>query len=203
MLPWSGTSAGGGYSTVGHLLLFANALQNGKLLDPTLLDQATKDQTRKSYGLGFYVLKGGAYGHGGGSPDMNGELHILPPSGYVLIALANHKPVLWPLTWPAISNRSCPTKHLKRGGRAALVTEVQASVQPLPWYQATMEAAHSYGRINYSRIISDQEVIRLCPISPLIGANKDLLILIRSSMSALANKRQPSTPSAFTPFISQ
>jgi D-alanyl-D-alanine carboxypeptidase len=33
-LPWSCTSAGGGYSTVGDLLLFANALQSGKLLDP-------------------------------------------------------------------------------------------------------------------------------------------------------------------------
>jgi D-alanyl-D-alanine carboxypeptidase len=93
-LPWSGTSAGGGYSTVGDLLLFANALQSGKLLDPALLDQATKDQTRKNYGLGFYVLKGGAYGHGGGSPGMNGELHILPPSGYVLIALSNRDPFM-------------------------------------------------------------------------------------------------------------
>lgn len=31
-MPWSGTSAGGGYSTVGDLMLFAEALQSGKLL---------------------------------------------------------------------------------------------------------------------------------------------------------------------------
>ena len=31
MMPWSGTSAGGGYSTVRDLLLFAEALQSGKL----------------------------------------------------------------------------------------------------------------------------------------------------------------------------
>lgn len=89
-MPWSGTSAGGGYSTVGDLLLFAEALQAGKLLDPALLKQATTgDATHPDYGMGFYVLPGGAYGHGGGAPGINGELHILPRDGYVLVALAN------------------------------------------------------------------------------------------------------------------
>ena len=90
-LPWSGTSAGGGYSTVHDLLLFAEALQNGKLISPALLKQATTDQTHQGYGLGFYVLPEG-YGHGGGSIGINGELHILPERGYVLIALANRDP---------------------------------------------------------------------------------------------------------------
>jgi CubicO group peptidase (beta-lactamase class C family) len=58
-LPWSGTSAGGGYSTVGDLLLFANALESGKLIDPALLRQATTDQTHGRYGFGFYVFAGG------------------------------------------------------------------------------------------------------------------------------------------------
>ena len=44
-MPWSGTSAGGGYSTVGDLLLFAEALQTGKLLDRALLKQATTGDT--------------------------------------------------------------------------------------------------------------------------------------------------------------
>jgi D-alanyl-D-alanine carboxypeptidase len=91
-LPWSGTSAGGGYSTVHDLLRFAEALQNGKLLGPALLKEATTDQTHKGYGLGFYVLKDGGYGHGGGSPGVNGESHILPRTGYVLIALVNRDP---------------------------------------------------------------------------------------------------------------
>jgi len=93
-LPWSGTSAGGGYSTVGDLLLFANALQSGKLLDPALLHQATTDQTHTGYGFGFYVLKDGIYGHGGGSPGMNGEMHILPKQGYVVVVLANRDPYM-------------------------------------------------------------------------------------------------------------
>lgn len=92
-LPWSGTSAGGGYSTVHDLFLFAQALQAGTLLSPELLKEATKGSAaRADYGLGFYVLPEGGYGHGGGAPGINGELHILPRSGYTLIALANRDP---------------------------------------------------------------------------------------------------------------
>lgn len=92
-MPWSGTSAGGGYSTVGDLLRFAEALQDGKLLSPALLKEAiTGGAANPEYGLGFYVLPEGAYGHGGGAPGINGELHILPRSGYVLVALVNRDP---------------------------------------------------------------------------------------------------------------
>lgn len=90
-LPWSGTSAGGGYSTVGDLLLFAEALQSGKLLDPELLRQATSDQSRAGYGFGFNTFKDGTYGHGGGAPGVNGEMHILP-SGYIVVVLENLDP---------------------------------------------------------------------------------------------------------------
>ncbi len=93
-LPWSGTSAGGGYSTVGDLLLFAEALESGKLLDRALLVQATTDQTHHGYGFGFYVLPNGGYGHGGGAPGINGEMHILPAQGYVLVVLANRDPFM-------------------------------------------------------------------------------------------------------------
>jgi D-alanyl-D-alanine carboxypeptidase len=92
-MPWSGTSAGGGYSTVHDLLLFADALQTGKLLNRALLGEATTaDAVHQDYGLGFYVLRGGGFGHGGGAPGINGELHILPQNGYVLVALANRDP---------------------------------------------------------------------------------------------------------------
>jgi len=92
-MPWSGTSAGGGYSTVRDLFLFAEALQSGKLLSPELLREATQaSPKRQDYGMGFYVLPDGGYGHGGGAPGINGELHILPHSGYVLVALANRDP---------------------------------------------------------------------------------------------------------------
>lgn len=89
--PWSGTSAGGGYSTTGDLLLFANALKSGKLLATELLKQATTPQSASSYGFGFYALEGGGYGHGGGAPGVNAEMHILP-SGYVVIVLENLDP---------------------------------------------------------------------------------------------------------------
>jgi D-alanyl-D-alanine carboxypeptidase len=92
-MPWSGTSAGGGYSTVHDLFLFAQALQVGTLLSPDLLKEATHaSKLREDYGLGFYVLPSGGYGHGGGAPGINGELHILPQRGYILVALANRDP---------------------------------------------------------------------------------------------------------------
>ena len=92
-MPWSGTSAGGGYSTVHDLFLFAEALQSGKLLDPKLLQEATQaSPKRRDYGMGFYVLQDGGYGHGGGGPGIDGEMHILPHGGYVLVALANRDP---------------------------------------------------------------------------------------------------------------
>lgn len=92
-MPWSGTSAGGGYSTVRDLFLFAEALQSGKLLGPELLREATQASPKRlDYGMGFYVLPDGGYGHGGGAPGINGELHILPHNGYVLVALANRDP---------------------------------------------------------------------------------------------------------------
>jgi CubicO group peptidase (beta-lactamase class C family) len=92
-MPWSGTSAGGGYSTVHDLFLFARALQAGTLLPPDLLNEATHGSNLwGDYGLGFYVLAGGGYGHGGGAPGINGELHILPQSGYIIVALANRDP---------------------------------------------------------------------------------------------------------------
>jgi CubicO group peptidase (beta-lactamase class C family) len=92
-MPWSGTSAGGGYSTVRDLFLFAEALQSGKLLGPELLREATQASSKRlDYGMGFYVLPDGGYGHGGGAPGINAELHILPQSGYVLVVLANRDP---------------------------------------------------------------------------------------------------------------
>jgi CubicO group peptidase (beta-lactamase class C family) len=90
-LPWSGTSAGGGYSTTGDLLRFANALQAGKLLDPELLKEATSDQSHANYGFGFSAFKDGSYGHGGGAPGVNGELRIFP-TGYVVVVLENLDP---------------------------------------------------------------------------------------------------------------
>jgi CubicO group peptidase (beta-lactamase class C family) len=93
-LPWRGTAAGGGYSTAGDLLRFAQALESGTLLSKALLAQATSVQ-RERYGFGFDVRGDGRlrnYGHGGGAPGMNGELRVFPEQGLVIVGLANLDP---------------------------------------------------------------------------------------------------------------
>jgi CubicO group peptidase (beta-lactamase class C family) len=93
-LPWRGTSAGGGYSTVGDLLRFAQALESGTLLSEATLAEATRPH-QQQYGFGFDVQGQGSlgsYGHGGGAPGMNGELRVFPQLGYVVVSLSNLDP---------------------------------------------------------------------------------------------------------------
>ena len=93
-LPWRGTAAGGGYSTVGDLLRFAWALGSGTLISMTTLAEATRPY-RQQYGYGFDVQGQGSlrsYGHGGGAPGMNGELRSFPELGYVVVSLSNLDP---------------------------------------------------------------------------------------------------------------
>jgi D-alanyl-D-alanine carboxypeptidase len=93
-LPWRGTAAGGGYSTVGDLLRFAQALDSGRLISEATLAEATRPH-QEQYGFGFDVQgqgRLGSYGHGGGAPGMNGELRIFPQLGYVVVALSNLDP---------------------------------------------------------------------------------------------------------------
>jgi CubicO group peptidase (beta-lactamase class C family) len=94
-LPWRGTAAGGGYSTVGDLLRFAEALEAGKLISKKMLAEATKAQVEGGYGFGFDTKDEGplrSYGHNGGAPGMNGDLRIFPQLGTVLVALSNLDP---------------------------------------------------------------------------------------------------------------
>ncbi|HEX6397077.1 MAG TPA: serine hydrolase domain-containing protein [Steroidobacteraceae bacterium] len=100
-LPWRGTSAGGGYSTVGDLQKFAQALLAHRLLDAkhTSLVLTGKVDTprrglRYAYGFEDAELPNGLHrvGHGGGAPGMNGVLAIYPEAGYVVVVLANRDP---------------------------------------------------------------------------------------------------------------
>lgn len=100
-LPYRGTSAGGGYSTVGDLLKFANALMSNKLLDVQHTDLVTTGKVdaprpgaKYAYGFEDEMTPSGArrIGHGGGAPGMNGILSIFPSSGYVIVVLANRDP---------------------------------------------------------------------------------------------------------------
>ncbi|HET9803560.1 MAG TPA: serine hydrolase domain-containing protein, partial [Candidatus Acidoferrum sp.] len=95
-LPYRGTSAGGGYTTVEDLLKFANALRNHKLLDAEYTDLLTTghaDTPRgMKYAYGFMDNREDGtrwVGHGGGAPGMNGDLRIYPDSGYVIAVLSN------------------------------------------------------------------------------------------------------------------
>jgi CubicO group peptidase (beta-lactamase class C family) len=95
-LPYRGTSAGGGYSTVEDLLRFANAIQGRKLLNDEYTKLLTTGKVEVSegskYAYGFQETtdSGLRYlGHSGGAPGMNGELRIYPDTGYVVVALGN------------------------------------------------------------------------------------------------------------------
>ena len=109
-LPYRGTSAGGGYSTAGDLVRFANALLGHKLLDATHTELVTTGKVdlpagmgggRYAYGFqdqavgataGREASTGRWIGHSGGAPGMNGELIIYPRSGYIVAVLSNLDP---------------------------------------------------------------------------------------------------------------
>jgi D-alanyl-D-alanine carboxypeptidase len=102
-LPYRGTSAGGGYSTAGDLLRFANALASHVLLNPQYTVMLTTGRVRmpslpdedRLYALGFSDRTANGircFGHDGGAPGMNGVLDVCPVPGYTFVALANSDP---------------------------------------------------------------------------------------------------------------
>jgi len=111
-LPYRGTSAGGGYTTVEDLQKFASALLNHKLLDAEhteLLTTGHADTPRgEKYAYGFMDNREDGvrwFGHGGGAPGMNGDLRIYPDSGYVIAVLANMDPQAAERIASYVSNR--------------------------------------------------------------------------------------------------
>jgi D-alanyl-D-alanine carboxypeptidase len=100
-LPLKGTPAGGGYSTVGDLLRFAEALTANRLLDAEHTRLLTGggatlgNGTFYRYDFSGALSDGRRYvGHSGGAPGMNGELRIFPDSAYVVAVLSNRDPPL-------------------------------------------------------------------------------------------------------------
>ena len=98
-LPYRGTAAGGGYSTVGDLARFAVALREHRLLDPAhtalLLGGKVTIGQGSRYAYGFFDRAPAGrrlVGHGGGAPGMNGALTFEPNGGYVVVVLANLDP---------------------------------------------------------------------------------------------------------------
>jgi D-alanyl-D-alanine carboxypeptidase len=105
-LPYRASSAGGGLSTVGDLLKFAEALMGHKLLNADYTDLLITGKVNTSgggrYAYGFEDGRKdgvGAVGHSGGAPGMSGDLRIYIPSGYAIAVLSN----LDPPTAPQVS----------------------------------------------------------------------------------------------------
>jgi CubicO group peptidase (beta-lactamase class C family) len=111
-LPYRGTSAGGGYSTVEDLARFASALMAHRLLDAHYTDILTTGKVetggggKYAYGFDETVAQGiRSFGHGGGAPGMNGDLRIYPRSGHVIAVLSNLDPPAASRVSQFISNR--------------------------------------------------------------------------------------------------
>ncbi len=98
-LPYRGASAGGGYTTAGDLLRFADALQHHKLLSAhdtqLLLTPSDAQGGGDRYGLGFQIEhepSGVCFGHSGGSLGQAAMLEVCPQASYTIVWLANVDP---------------------------------------------------------------------------------------------------------------
>jgi CubicO group peptidase (beta-lactamase class C family) len=91
-----GGPAGGGFSTVGDLLRFDQALRGHKLLNEALTERvwsAKPEQNSPNYGFGFSIrgTEGNRIvGHGGGFPGINSNLDMFLDSGYTAIVMSNY-----------------------------------------------------------------------------------------------------------------
>lgn len=98
-LPVRGTSAGGGYSTVGDFERFIEGLTSHRLLRVDTLQKLISGGVTGSdgkfypYDFGMTLPGIGRFiGHNGGAPGMNGALLHFLGSGYTIVVLANRDP---------------------------------------------------------------------------------------------------------------
>jgi CubicO group peptidase (beta-lactamase class C family) len=95
LLPWRGTPAGGGVSTADDEARFAVALNEGRLISPAMLAQATSNQSEGWYGYGFIVTGTKDYpfwGHGGGAYGNSLVFDYYPTTGVTLVCMSNLDP---------------------------------------------------------------------------------------------------------------
>jgi CubicO group peptidase (beta-lactamase class C family) len=111
-----GGPAGGGYSTAGDLVRFAEALQSGKLVSPATFELMTTPKPElksPEYGYGFGVdTEAGIVGHSGGFAGISSNLDIFKGTGYVAVVLSNYGGASQPVV------EKIRTLVRRRGGRA-------------------------------------------------------------------------------------
>ena len=91
-VPLKGTPDGGGYSTAGDLLRFAEALTSGKLVSPQSLELLLKDH-RPPSGTGFFVMDspaGRIIGKDGAGLGISAEMDVYLDAGWVVVSLSNY-----------------------------------------------------------------------------------------------------------------
>jgi CubicO group peptidase (beta-lactamase class C family) len=88
-----GGPAGGGYSTVGDLLAFAEALRGGRLVKAETRERLWSEKpSSPRYGYGFGLEEGPAgriVGHSGGFSGISSNLDIFRDRGFVAVVLSN------------------------------------------------------------------------------------------------------------------
>src|SRR5215211_8315878 len=138
-LPLRGMSAGGGESTVGDLLRFANALRGYKLLSREMTELITAgkvvDQpggvTKYAYGFSDRLANGRRFvGHGGGAPGMNATLTILWDEGYTVVVLANLDPTVAQDAAEYIADRLPSSARVARSFGAATRSSLEVFAAP-------------------------------------------------------------------------
>jgi CubicO group peptidase (beta-lactamase class C family) len=105
--PQVGNPSGGGWSTVGDLLRFAQALTGHRLLSPGMTDTVLAgkvatdrpglDKDSYAYGFADSRLNGvRIVGHNGGTPGYEAQLDVYPDRGHVVVILTNQDQTLTP-----------------------------------------------------------------------------------------------------------
>ena len=98
-LPFKGSSAGGGYSTVSDMLKFSNCLMNHQLLSPEYTELLLEEKVgspipggegQYAYGFGVGMVNNHrVVGHRGSLPGSCANLDIVDDLGYTIVILSN------------------------------------------------------------------------------------------------------------------
>jgi len=90
---YSGSPAGGGFSTVGDIYKFARALETGELVSPASLNLLMPSEAPNEYGAGFMISPnshaGRIVGHEGFYRGVSSQLELYRRGGWIVVILGN------------------------------------------------------------------------------------------------------------------